>query len=125
MRRRPPRSTRTDPLFPYTTLFRSLVQLACDPIYFLAIGHRPAGQARWDIIDDQITPVRGFGQHDLEMNGIAERLVEGEQVALLIYAFSAQYPITWSRDIAVPASTLSGTVELPLLQASEIVRDGV
>src|SRR3546814_3213884 len=86
----------------------NLVQLACDPIYFLAIGHRPAGQARWDIIDDQITPVRGFGQHDLEMNGIAERLVEGEQVALLIYAFSAQYPITWSRDIAVPASTLSG-----------------
>src|SRR3546814_1544722 len=26
MRRRPPRSTRTDPLFPYTTLFRSLGQ---------------------------------------------------------------------------------------------------
>src|SRR3546814_9514133 len=25
MRRRPPRSTRTDPLFPYTTLFRSLL----------------------------------------------------------------------------------------------------
>src|SRR3546814_8079462 len=24
MRRRPPRSTRTDPLFPYTTLFRSV-----------------------------------------------------------------------------------------------------
>src|SRR3546814_5866234 len=30
MRRRPPRSTRTDTLFPYTTLFRSLVLLpAC------------------------------------------------------------------------------------------------
>src|SRR3546814_12826543 len=26
MRRRPPRSTRTDTLFPYTTLFRSLLQ---------------------------------------------------------------------------------------------------
>src|SRR3546814_508061 len=26
MRRRPPRSTRTDTLFPYTTLFRSLAQ---------------------------------------------------------------------------------------------------
>lgn len=107
------------------TCTTNLVQLACDPIYFLAIGHRPAGQARWDIIDDQITPVRGFGQHDLEMNGIAERLAEGEQVALLIYAFTAQFPITWSRDVAVPASTLSGTVELPLLQASEVVRDGV
>jgi ABC-2 type transport system ATP-binding protein len=107
------------------TCTTDLVQLACDPIYFLAIGHRPAGQTRWDIIDDQITPVRGFGPHDLEMNGIAERLAEGEQVALLIYAFTAQYPITWSRDIAVPAATLSGSVELPLLKNADIVRDGV
>src|SRR3546814_12413279 len=27
MIRRPPRSTRTDPLFPYTTLFRSIIDL--------------------------------------------------------------------------------------------------
>src|SRR3546814_2915093 len=38
MIRRPPRSTRTDTLFPYTTLFRS--QVASDP-------HSPA---RWRII---------------------------------------------------------------------------
>src|SRR3546814_9295766 len=31
MIRRPPRSTRTDPLFPYTTLFRSLILLAGAP----------------------------------------------------------------------------------------------
>src|SRR3546814_5597225 len=31
MIRRPPRSTRTDTLFPYTTLFRSLAQTAGDP----------------------------------------------------------------------------------------------
>src|SRR3546814_14847009 len=30
MIRRPPRSTRTDTLFPYTTLFRSEYALACD-----------------------------------------------------------------------------------------------
>src|SRR3546814_4181830 len=29
MIRRPPRSTRTDTLFPYTTLFRSVLQLQC------------------------------------------------------------------------------------------------
>src|SRR3546814_15621631 len=29
MKRRPPRSTRTDPLFPYTTLFRSDFQPCC------------------------------------------------------------------------------------------------
>src|SRR3546814_9492739 len=34
MIRRPPRSTRTDPLFPYTTLFRShAVAKPCDPLY--------------------------------------------------------------------------------------------
>src|SRR3546814_4713392 len=31
MIRRPPRSTRTDPLFPYTTLFRSLADLYAGP----------------------------------------------------------------------------------------------
>src|SRR3546814_4577654 len=30
MIRRPPRSTRTDTLFPYTTLFRSLTKAACE-----------------------------------------------------------------------------------------------
>src|SRR3546814_8061617 len=32
MIRRPPRSTRTDTLFPYTTLFRSGVFAKCDPV---------------------------------------------------------------------------------------------
>src|SRR3546814_7418807 len=33
MIRRPPRATRTDTLFPYTTLFRSADQAAVEPIY--------------------------------------------------------------------------------------------
>src|SRR3546814_16863470 len=32
MIRRPPRSTRTYTLFPYTTLFRSLVQMLCEAV---------------------------------------------------------------------------------------------
>src|SRR3546814_14591258 len=36
MIRRPPRSTRTDTLFPYTTLFRSALKMARQ--YFLEIG---------------------------------------------------------------------------------------
>lgn len=96
------------------------VQAACDPILFLAIGKRSKGQTRWDIIDDQVTPVRGFGEHKIRMNGIAERLQPGEQVALLVYAFSAQYPITWSRDVAVPAMDISGSVQLPILKPSDV-----
>src|SRR3546814_13205378 len=33
MMRRPPRSTRTDTLFPYTTLFRSEDDIGCAPLY--------------------------------------------------------------------------------------------
>lgn len=101
------------------------VQLGCDPILFFAIGHRPPGQTRWDLIDDQLTPVRGFGTHELDMTGIAERLAPGEEVALLIYAFHAQYPVTWSRDVLLPALKVSGSVQLPLLSGSEILASGI
>ncbi|MGH7803355.1 MAG: peptidase S15, partial [Candidatus Binatia bacterium] len=72
-----------------------------------------------------ITPVRGFGTHTGAMYAVGERLAEGDELALLVYGFHAQYPVTWSRDLFVPAITLSGSVELPLLGAADIVRDGV
>src|SRR3546814_7200881 len=40
MLRRPPRSTRTDTLFPYTTLFRSLVADTLHPLRRVAPGRR-------------------------------------------------------------------------------------
>src|SRR3546814_13074662 len=48
MVRRPPRSTRTDTLFPYTTLFRSLVLEVPEDFDALgaAIGQRQLEQAR-------------------------------------------------------------------------------
>ena len=91
------------------------IQLACDPILYFAIGHRSEGQSRWVPVDGQITPLRGFGPHQLDMNGIAERLRPGDELALLIYGFHAQFPISWSRDLLVPAVTVSGTLQLPLL----------
>lgn len=97
----------------------------CDPILFLALGRRAAGQERWDLIDDQITPVRSFGTHTLEMNGVAERLNEGDEVALLFYGFHAQFPVTWSRDVLVPAMNVSGSINLPILSGSEVKREGV
>jgi ABC-2 type transport system ATP-binding protein len=97
----------------------------CDPILFLGIGHRKKGMERWDLIDDQLTPLRSFGKHEGQMNGIAERLAEGDELALLVYGFHAQYPVTWSRDVLVPAATVRGSVALPLLAADEVVRQGV
>src|SRR3546814_20648634 len=53
MTRRPPRSTRTDPLFPYTTLFRSV--------------HEEAGTR--DAADEEYQP----RHHDRRENGVEER----------------------------------------------------
>src|SRR3546814_18895490 len=47
MVRRPPRSTRTDTLFPYTTLFRSALHLDCRPVVFLLFQQpHPVGDFR-------------------------------------------------------------------------------
>src|SRR3546814_16518332 len=60
MIRRPPRSTRTDALFPYTTLFRSLrdgLRFALRfPIVSVALRQRATGQR------DRIVEVEGLGQ---------------------------------------------------------------
>lgn len=97
----------------------------CTPIWFIGFGHRAPGQQRWDLIDDQITPVRGFGQHQIPMTGIAERLAAGEEVALLVYGFHAQYPATWSRYLAAPAAKFVGHVAVPILAPEDIVREGL
>src|SRR3546814_8211436 len=56
MIRRPPRSTRTDTLFPYTTLFRS--RYLCD-----AIGKRTTSSVGYSLIfdtrDNRIRPTKG------------------------------------------------------------------
>src|SRR3546814_9966367 len=55
MKRRPPRSTRTDPLFPYTTLFRSVVR------HPLLVG-APAELGR----------LQAFGDEALDRPGVPE-----------------------------------------------------
>src|SRR3546814_17848503 len=58
MRRRPPRSTRTDTLFPYTTLFRSDA-LAGDGDVYLC---QPGGREDLSALDEKI-PVFSHGIH--------------------------------------------------------------
>lgn len=86
----------------------------CDPILFIGIGHRLPGQNRWEVMNGQITPLRGFGHHDIALNGVTRRLQEGEELALLVYGFHLQFPVSWSRDIALPAVRLQGELQLPL-----------
>src|SRR3546814_4862737 len=54
MIRRPPRSTRTDTLFPYTTHFRSAVTSFDQPYFvarrFASLDHLSGGRAGWNIV---------------------------------------------------------------------------
>ena len=104
---------------------RSLNIGGCDPILYFGIGYLAKGSQDWQLVDAQLTPIRSFGEHAVDMNAIGIRLKQGDQLGLLVYAYHTQYPITWSRDVFVPAVKLSGTLQLPVLKDADIVRQGV
>src|SRR3546814_9316666 len=71
MRRQPPRSTRTDTLFPYTTLFRSFLDAFC---VFETEDRDPIGRRRKDYestagAEDQIDSRDAHGDHNVVERG--------------------------------------------------------
>lgn len=89
----------------------------CDPIVFVGLGKRAEGESRWQLIDDQIKPVRGLkDQQVVELVGVAEALAPSDELSLLVYGFHPQYPESWSRDALTPFVNLEGSVQLPLLE---------
>src|SRR3546814_8650844 len=76
MLRRPPRSTRTDTLFPYTTPFRSLLQVAVQH----QVGEGPEAamveihQQEGKVVDDV-----DAGDRVVELDGVEERRTAVEQ----------------------------------------------
>lgn len=98
-----------------------------EPILFFGLGRYriPTGVAppplvpplAVDLIDNQITPVRGYGHHRLPMVGVGERLAAGDRLVLLIYGGHDQYHVTGSLNIAAPVVapiTISGRLWAPL-----------
>src|SRR3546814_5568402 len=81
MIRRPPRSTRTDPLFPYTTLFRSADAAAVGRFQAGAFGRRQqrfAGFGREDAFRARAAHFRGFAAFELARRG-AEAFERSEE----------------------------------------------
>ena len=94
----------------------------CDSITFVGVGVQVDGVPNFSLVDDQILPLRGLGQHSVDLVGIAERLQPGDQVALLFFATHPQFFGSVSRDLSLPTVDISGTVNLPLYR---VVEDGV
>lgn len=89
----------------------------CDSIFFVGVGVIRSGQLVPELIDEQVQPVRGLGQHSLDMTGIAERLHAGDRLVLMLYGQHPTFAGAFSRDLAVPQVQVSGTVALPLLSS--------
>src|SRR3546814_5832519 len=97
MIRRPPRSTRTDTLFPYTTLFRSGVQVAIDLVvgdgrmHVVSVGHH-LGQRQAVAVDrlgqrdaPAFEVAQGHGISDLRDQRL-QRRVETVLVQMAVHA---------------------------------------
>ena len=91
----------------------------CDSIVFAGLGVKRANGLTWELIDDQLTPLRGLGEHNVDMVGVAERLLPGDKLALLLYGQHVQFVATFSRDATIPAVNLNGDIDLPLYNVDD------
>lgn len=87
----------------------------CDSIVFAGVGIMRQDLPVPELIDEQVHPLRGLGQHTVELTGIAERLNAGDQLVLMLYGQHPTFAGAFSRDPVVPAVQVSGEVALPLL----------
>jgi ABC-2 type transport system ATP-binding protein len=92
-----------------------------EPILYVGLGqkHNAAPNA-WDLIDNQVMPLRGTGTFDVDLVGVAARLAAGDKLALLVYGRQSLFVAPSSANVPDPAVvpvTLSGKVWVPLLPA--------
>jgi hypothetical protein len=83
-------------------------------VTFVGLGITRAGSTGAQLIDDQLTPLRGLGAHDVDLVGIADRLEPGDVLSLVVYGQHLQYYSSYSRDVTIPAVDIAGTVKLPI-----------
>jgi ABC-2 type transport system ATP-binding protein len=92
---------------------------AGEPILYVGLGQkRNAAPDTWDLIDNQVLPLRGTGAFDVDLVGVAARLGAGEKLALLVYGRESLFVAPSSANIPDPAIvrvTVSGKVWVPLL----------
>lgn len=93
--------------------------LGSDAIVFVGVGHQRASvPGVWDLMDNQLLPLRGLGPHQVPLAGVAERLAPGDKIGLLFYGLSTQYPATASSHPAshfIAPVTITGKAWMPLL----------
>jgi len=86
---------------------------APSPLTFIGLGIRRAGRSATLLVNDQLCPIRGLGVRDIELNGVAERLLPGDELGVLVYGYHPQYLTSFS---LIPGRlNVTGWIEIPLL----------
>src|SRR3546814_16856558 len=116
MIRRPPRSTRTDTLFPYTTLFRSPVELEIANDHATSAGTLPSG-----LVGTATITVRGDDSTRSYLPLSA--LVEGNQRSMMI--FTLRDNVAHQQHVAIAfVAADRAALEQPLPAGTRVLTDG-
>ena len=68
---------------------------------------------QFEVFQNQYRPIRGYGEFSIDMNGVFERLAEGDELMLLFYGGSLdQYAGPTGLGGRV---NVEGTISLPLI----------
>lgn len=91
------------------------------PIVFVGVGVMHT-DGRVELVDNQVTPVRGLGRHLLPLAGVGQRLSNGQRLALLVYGAHEQFLLNGSVALQPMATTVQalmvrGSVTMPLHDA--------
>jgi ABC-2 type transport system ATP-binding protein len=91
-----------------------------EPFVYVGVGQMHASAPGiWDLVDNQVTPLRGTGAFDVDLVGVSQRLLTGDRLGLLIYGNHDQFTFAgsiqkWPPPAVVPV-TVSGRVWIPLV----------
>ncbi|MEZ5505524.1 MAG: alpha/beta fold hydrolase [Gammaproteobacteria bacterium] len=84
-----------------------------DPMVFVGVAVKRANGRYYELVSDQVTPLRGTGHHQTDLMAISTRLEQGDIVGLWLFGYHNQYRFShtgWFMEAAI-----EGTIALPLL----------
>jgi ABC-2 type transport system ATP-binding protein len=89
------------------------------PIIFAGIGvlHK-SNSTIWDLVDNQVMPLRGIGHFNIDLIGGGIRLLPGDQLGVLFFGLNQQFVGNGNLsagDATVEPLTVTGKVFLPIL----------
>ena len=84
-----------------------------DPMVFVGVVVKRANGRYFELVSDQVTPLRGVGHHKVDLMAISTRLEKGDMVGVWLFGYHNQYRFShtgWFMEAAI-----AGTIALPLL----------